>query len=68
MHAATAGAALDLLLVAALELSATDAEVRSLVADAAEVLTRRLPDVGTAELLGRRLLLRGGLPASPPVT
>ena len=58
---------LDLVLVAALELAPDDLEVRGLVAQACEVLDRRLPGGSVpAELLGSRLLRRGKLPVPFP--
>ncbi len=56
--------ALDLTLIATLELAPRDSEVRAVVAD----LLRDRPD--PARLLGDRLLIRGGLAdaAEPPAT
>jgi len=63
------GPALDLLLVACLELAPHDDEVRALVGGACRLLDGRAPGAGrdgTATLLGRRLLDRARL--TPSVT
>ena len=60
-------ATLDLLIVAALELAPRDAEVLDLIARACRVLGERASLQGphtVAELLGRRLLERAGLPGA----
>lgn len=60
---------LDLLLVAALELAPHDRDVRELVRQACEVLAEQdRPGLHEepAELLGRRLLVRAGIPHPKP--
>ena len=63
-----ASTALDLLLVALLELAPHDGEVQGLVDAAVAVLADRYPDLGPdgpATLLGRRLLARAGHASAP---
>ena len=70
-HEATASTALDLLLVAVLELAPHDDEVQGLVGRAVALLADRYPDLGPdgpATLLGRRLLTRAGHAAAPEPT